>query len=114
MSVHTDIQIITQDGKPAFAVVPYDVWQEVSGQHRADDSVYIPHDVVSLQIKKGLSLIAAWRKYKGLSQKALASRIGISQPAMAQIESIDSTPQTKTLEKIASALGISLAQIIDD
>ena len=34
----------------------------------------------------------------------MADKLGISQSAMAQIESRDSTPQLKTLERVAKAL----------
>ena len=37
MTAHTDVQIIELDGKPAFAVVPYDRWLELSGN---DDRVF--------------------------------------------------------------------------
>ena len=107
MNIPTDIQIISHSGKPAFAVVPYDQWLQLTGQTA---EVYFPHDVVGYQLQ-GYSLIAAWRKYKKLSQGQLADRLGISQSAMAQIESRDSKPQTKTLERIANALSITILQL---
>ncbi len=110
MIAHTDIQIIELDGKPAFAVVPYDRWLEISGN---DDNVFYPHEVVGYQLKQGLTLIAAWRKYKKLSQQELADRLGISQPAMAQIEKPGAKPQEKTLLKIAAVLGVSVEQLRD-
>ncbi|MFA6011702.1 MAG: helix-turn-helix transcriptional regulator [Desulfobacteraceae bacterium] len=111
MSVHTEIQIIKQNGKPAFAVVPYDKWLELTGGD--DESVYIPHEVVGYQLKQNLSLIAAWRKHLKITQKELAERTGISQPAIAQIEKNSSKAQKKTLEKIASAMGLLVEQITD-
>ncbi|MCW7555254.1 helix-turn-helix domain-containing protein [Endozoicomonas gorgoniicola] len=107
MNIPTDVQIITHSGKPAFAVVPYDQWLQLTGQN---NEVYFPHEVVGFQLK-GHSLIAAWRKHKKLSQEQLADRLGISQSAMAQIEKSDSKPQTKTLERVANALGISTLQL---
>ncbi len=111
MSVHTDIQIIRQGGKPAFAVVPYDKWLELTGSE--DENIYTPHEVVGYQLKQGLSLIAAWRKYFKITQKELAAKTGITQPAIAQIEKPDSKPQAKTLAKIALAMGLDVEQLTD-
>ncbi|WP_275098089.1 helix-turn-helix domain-containing protein [Sedimenticola hydrogenitrophicus] len=109
MSAHTEVQIINQDGRPAFAVVPYNQWLELTGQ--ADDSVQFPHEVVGYQVEQGLSLIAAWRKYRRLTQADLAARLGISQPALAQIEKPGANLQPKTLARVAHALGVTVAQL---
>tara|TARA_R110002167_G_scaffold98718_13_gene259443 strand:+ start:34 stop:282 length:249 start_codon:yes stop_codon:yes gene_type:complete len=77
----------------------------------ADDSVQFPHEVVGYQLEQGLSLIGAWRKYRRLTQADLATRLGISQPALAQIEKPDAKPQPKTLARVARALGVSVAQL---
>ena len=111
MNVHTDIQIIRQGGKPAFVVVPYDKWLELTSTESEDENIYIPHEVVGYQLKEGLSLIAAWRKHLGITQKELAAKTGITQPAIAQIEKPDSKPQKKTLEKIAFAMNLDVEQI---
>ncbi len=111
MNVHTDVQIIRQGGKPAFAVVPYDKWLELTGSE--DENIYIPHEVVGYQLKEDLSLIAAWRKHLKITQKELAAKTGMTQPAIAQIEKTDSKPQEKTLEKIALAMGLDVEQLND-
>ena len=112
MKTPTDVQIIHQGGKPAFAVLPYEQYLELAG-HDQEGKVYIPHEVVGLCIEKGLSLIAAWRVYKGYSQKELADRMGITQPAVTQIEKPGSKPQQRTLEKAAHALGVQLTQLVE-
>ena len=109
MNTPTDVQIITHSGKPAFAVVPYDQWLSLIGQAT---EVYFPHDVIGFQLQ-GFTLIAAWRKYKKLSQEQLADQLGISQSAMAQIENRESKPQSKTFERVAAALGITAQQLQD-
>ncbi len=104
-----EVQIIKQDGKPAFAVVPYEQWLELTGQQ--NEQVYIPHEVVGIQLMQECSLITAWRKYKKVTQNDLASAAGITQPALSQIEKPDSKPQDATLEKIAAALGVGIEQL---
>jgi DNA-binding XRE family transcriptional regulator len=112
MNVYTDIQIIRQGGKPAFVVVPYDKWLELIGSNE-DENIYIPHKVVGYQLKEGLSLIAAWRKHLKITQKELADRTGMTQPAIAQIEKPDSKTQRKTLKKIAQAMNLDVEQITE-
>ena len=112
MKEHTDVQIIKQGGRPIFAIVPYDDWLELT--HSEPEEIYIPHEVVGLQLKQGLSLIAAWRKYRKLTQVALSKKLGISQPALAQIEKEGSKTKRHTLEKLAAALDVDVEQLMDD
>jgi DNA-binding XRE family transcriptional regulator len=53
------------------------------------------------------------RKKKGLSQRELADLSGLKQPAIARLESFQSTPQIDTLIKALRPLGytISLAKL---
>lgn len=107
------MQIIELEGEPAFAVVPYNEW--VGLLQKKDENVSFPDKVVGYHFDDGLSFIAAWRKYKDLSQKELAQRLGITQSAMAQIENPDSKPQKRTLAKVAEAMGLSVEQLtLDD
>jgi len=111
MSVHTDnVQIIQQNGKPVFAVIPYDDFLKLVGEE--EDEATVPHVVVGLVIENGWNLLKAWRKHLGLSQKELAQRAGISQPALSQMERSENL-RTKTVEKLADALGIEAAQLVD-
>ena len=108
-----DVQIINQNGKPAFAVVPYDQYLTLINQPVDDADILIPHSVVELTILNDLSLIAAWRTYKGFSQSTLATMCGMSQSGIAQIEKIASKPQAKTLQKIATALDVNVNQLTE-
>jgi transcriptional regulator with XRE-family HTH domain len=69
----------------------------------------IPHEVVSLMVE-GFSAARAWREYRGLTQAAVARRMRISQPALAQIE-ISGRPRKATRVRLAKALGIALEQL---
>ena len=110
MGVLTDVQIIKKDGKPAFAVIPYEDYLDILP---ADKDTTIPHEVVGLVIKKGMNLIKAWRIYLGFTQKEIAKRAGISQAALSQMEKSANELRTATLEKLARAMGISIEQLRD-
>lgn len=106
MSAPTNnIQIINgPDGRPAFVVIPYE--QYLSQQGAGD---LIPHEVLS-RIVDGATPIRAWREYLELTQEQVAGRLGISQPAYAQQESV-ARPRKLTRERIAQAFGIRPDQL---
>jgi len=111
MNVHTNnVQVIRQGGKPAFAVIPYDDYLQLTSQ-KVDDTT-IPHEVVGMVIEKDWNLVKAWRKHLGISQKVLAKKAGISQPALSQMETSDNL-RGSTLEKMAMAMGLQPEQLVD-
>jgi DNA-binding XRE family transcriptional regulator len=109
MNTHIEHQIIMQNGQPVFVVIPYQDFLRFSGN--MEDKVYFPHEVVHSHTIEEKSLARAWREYKGLSQEEMAKRMGISQPAYAQMEKPSARLRLKTRMKIASALGISPDQL---
>lgn len=112
MNAHTNnVQIIEQNGKPAFAVIPYDDFLALTKKEDAGEAL-IPHEVVGLVVKNGWNLAKAWRKHLGISQKELAARAGVSQPALSQMENSDNL-RSDTLEKLAEAMGITSEQLTD-
>jgi transcriptional regulator with XRE-family HTH domain len=52
------------------------------------------------------------RKTKAISQKNLASSCGISANALCQIELNNNLPKKKTLERIASELGVTISYLL--
>ncbi len=114
MSIRINPQIIKQDGKPAFAVIPWSEYRELlSNQIESDESdVWFPNEVVKANVR-GDCLIKAWREYFGLTQAALATKAGIKQPALARLEKSETTPRKTTLAKLAKAMDISIEQLID-
>lgn len=114
MKALTKPQIINQDNKPAFAVIPWDEYEYlINNQIEPDESdVWFPHEVVKANLR-GDNLIKAWREYLNLTQKELASRSGIKQPSLARLEKTDSNPRRSTLKKLADAMNISVDQLVD-
>ncbi|EKN4689533.1 helix-turn-helix transcriptional regulator [Yersinia ruckeri] len=110
------IQIINdRNGQPEYAVVPYEMYLRLCAESDADelyesipyqsdehDDVTIPNEVVGIQINQDLSLLAAWRVYRGMSQNDVADKLGITQAAVSQLESTGSRPQRRTREKLAA------------
>jgi ribosome-binding protein aMBF1 (putative translation factor) len=114
MKEHINHQVINQNGKPAFAVIPWNEYQKLlRNQIDADEAdVWFPHDVVKANVR-GDGLIKAWREHFGLTQEELSKRTGIKQPSLARLEKSDASPRKSTLKKIADALNISVEQLIE-
>jgi len=106
-----NVQVIMEDGNPAFAVIPYGqfklICQKIDELPNSDE---VPHEVAAMVLEKGYSAPKAWRKYLRLNQSEAAAKIGVSQAALSQIESNDRN-QPGTLQKIAAAYGLSVEQL---
>ncbi len=114
MNAHINPQIITSDGKPAFAVIPWDEYLFLinSSAENTDSDLLFPNDVVKSNAR-GNSLVKAWREHFNLTQKELAERANMKQSALARIENNGTTHRKTTLQKIAEALGISVEQLME-
>jgi len=55
--------------------------------------------------------LRAWRRARGMSQRALAERVGISTYMLALYERGERTPDGETLCALADALNISLSTL---
>lgn len=64
----------------------------------------IPGDVVRLMVVDGLSPLGAWRRYRGVSQAALARKAGLSQVWVGRIEAGGGYGSPATRRKLAAAL----------
>ena len=53
--------------------------------------------------------LVGYRHDHGLSQRALAQRLGVSQPRVVELESGEKNPQIETLVKISAATGLEFA-----
>src|SRR5207248_3970327 len=64
---------------------------------------------VRVEPKLAVKLELRWmRQDLGLTQAELAKLAGVSQPAIAQLESPDSNPTIDTLNRVASAMGAQI------
>ncbi|MGU5653380.1 50S ribosome-binding protein YggL [Aeromonas allosaccharophila] len=79
----------------------------------SDDKIYFPNEVIGLQFVQGLSLLAAWRNYRGLSQTDLAERVDISMSELVAMEQPDYQFTHQQLVLLADALGIQHEHLTD-
>jgi len=112
MRRHTELRTIPDDsGAPAYVVVPIAEYAALISKARSfGKRKIIPHGVVSLMVD-GFSPARAWREHRGLTQVQVARRMGISQPALVQIEAA-ARPRKATRARLAKALGITPEQLL--
>lgn len=68
----------------------------------------MPGEVLDAMLDEGLAPIASWRRFRGLSQAALARRAGLSQVFVSKIERGESHGTPKTRRALADALDAPL------
>jgi DNA-binding Xre family transcriptional regulator len=78
-----------------------------------DEKIYFPHEVIGLQFVQGLSLLAAWRCYRDLSQAELAEQVGMSLSELVAMEQPDYPFTRQQLARLAEALNIQHEHLTD-
>lgn len=76
-------------------------WEDIQIEPNEDGAELVPNDVVNIMFEQDISLLAAWRVYRNLSQADVAERTGLTQSAISQAERKGSKPQKKNREKLA-------------
>lgn len=113
-------QIITQDGKPAFVVIPIAEWRRIEAtlEDRADAAAVRSFetnpgeafpDAVIAAILEGDHPIRTFRAHRGMTQAQLAKAAGTSAVYLSQIERGDRQAGRKLRAKLARALRLDAA-----
>ena len=120
------VQIINKDGKPEWAVLPYETYQRMmedsemlqdirdydKAKKAIEDGEELVPSEVAYAILDGKNPIRVWREYRGLTRQQLAGAAGISVPYISQIESGKRKGSTEVLSAIARALDLALDDIV--
>jgi DNA-binding XRE family transcriptional regulator len=123
-----NIQLIERDGKPEWAILPYEEYLKLLEQAEMLEDIrdfdaakaalengedeLVPAEVI-FAILDGENPIKVWREYRGLTQQQLADVAGISKPYLSQIETGKRTGATEVLSAIAKALNVSLDEVVE-
>jgi len=125
--VKDKIQLIERDGKPEWAVLPYEEYLHLIEQAEMLDDIrdydaakaaiergeeeLIPSEIV-FAILDGKNPIKVWREFRQLTQQQLAKAAGISKPYLSQIETGKRRGTTEVITTIAKVLDISIDELI--
>ena len=119
----SEVQYIKVDGKPAYAILPIgdynrlmsvatatakemDYFETLAAIKSGKEETF-PAEFVG-QLLETDSPLREWRKYRGMTQTDLATASGLSQGAIAQIETGKRNPTVDTARKFANALNCDI------
>ena len=121
------VQIIEKNGKPEWAVIPYEEYQRlvVEAEMLQDIQDYdaaklalaegeeelIPSEV-TYALLDGANPLRVWREYRGLTQQQVATEAGISKSYLSQLESGQRKGRTEVLRALAQALKVALDDLV--
>ncbi len=121
------VQIIERDGKPEWAVIPYDDYHrliealEDTADTQAIDDFYarlargeeelLPARLLD-RIINGENPIRVWREYRGLTLETLGADCGVTKAFLSQIENGKRSPSIALLKKLAAALAVDVDDLI--
>lgn len=121
------VQIIEKDGRPEWAVIPFDVYrsmleelemqedlrdlQERMARLESGEDEAFPADV-ALALIHSPERVRTLRDYRGLTQSELAAATGVSVPYLSQLEGGKRRGSAKVLAKLAAALKVDLELLV--
>ncbi|MEE9259138.1 MAG: helix-turn-helix transcriptional regulator [Nitrospinaceae bacterium] len=118
------IQIIKKNGKPEWAVLPYQKYvrlvesaelaediRDIKKFREEDDGERVPAEVVN-RILEGESPMKVWRQFRKMTQEQLAKKTGISKPYISQLERGKRQGRPEVLRSIADALQLTVDDLI--
>ena len=120
------VQVIVRDGKPEWAVIPFEEYERLveeaemlqdvraydeAKKAMAEGEELVPSEV-TYAILDGGNPVRVWREHRGQTQQKLAEAVGISVPYLSQIESGKRRGSAEVLAAIAKELGLLLDDIV--
>jgi DNA-binding XRE family transcriptional regulator len=121
------VQVIEKEGRPEWAVIPYEEYQRLvedaemlqdirdydeAMRALAEGEELIPSEV-TYAILDGANPVRVWREYRGLTPRQLAEAASISAAHLSQIESGECGGSADVLAAIAKVLQLSPDDIAD-
>jgi len=103
------VQVISRDGKPEYAVLPWEHYQALlaaAGQPVAQPIAAAVQAPPANEALPALSRLAQLREAKGLARDQLARTVGISPSYLAMIESGERVPDAAIRRSLAWELGV--------
>ena len=123
------VQLIIKEGRPEYAVLPYDVYVQLVEDAEMLEDIHdydrikaaiergeeelVPVEVVSALVN-GENPIRVWREFRGMNQQQLAQAVGISIPYLSQMEAGKRQGSLQVLKAFARALNLTLDDLVSE
>lgn len=104
------IQVISRDGQPEYAVVPWEQYQallKAAGQAPAEAAASALESAVASEPLPAFSEVAQIRQAKGIAPEQLARNVGVSPAYLAMIEAGERQPDAAIRRALAWHLGVA-------
>jgi DNA-binding XRE family transcriptional regulator len=120
--MNATVQIIHKDGRPEWAVIPYEEYErlQVLAENQQDVAAFdtalqaidageelIPAAVVD-RLANGESPLKVWREYRGIGREKLAEKVGVPETRLVGIEADAELASPLLLEKLAEVLRVDV------
>jgi len=125
--MNAQVQIIERDGKPEYAVVPFEIYQRLlslaedaqdtaaadtaMGELARVEDEIIPGDIAH-RLLAGDNPVRVWREYRALTQEELAAAAGVGKSYVSQIEAGKKPGSVAVLKRMAEALRVDLDDLV--
>lgn len=121
------VQIITQNGQPEWAVIPYaeyikmieetEMMEDIQDYDAIKEAIHtgneelLPANLI-FGLAEGENPLKTWREFRGLTQHQLADRAGVSVPFISQLEAGKRKSSVGVLVKFATILKVDVNDLI--
>lgn len=121
------VQILEANGKPAFAVLPYDEYAALrelaedaadcaalsrfAKRYASKQEVTVPVEVID-RIMAGESPLRVWREYRGMTAAQLAAAVAITPAHVSKLESGKGEPSVTLLRHLSKALQVDIELLL--
>ncbi|ALP68598.1 helix-turn-helix domain-containing protein [Paraburkholderia caribensis] len=102
-----EIQFISVNGAPSFAVVPIDLWQRLCALPDAAELTHAVPDEMRDALVVGLHPLKAWRHTRRMTHHELSAASGVSRSYIALIETDKRTGTVEVFQQLGRALKVS-------
>ena len=124
------IQIIEKEGKPEYAVVPYDECQKLL--ELAEDAIdltdadkamlelargddeRVPAEVTERLLSGDEHPLKVWREHRGMTQEALGATANVGKSYISRIEAFKKAGSTRVLRALAGAIEVDVNDLLVD
>jgi DNA-binding XRE family transcriptional regulator len=128
--MNTQVQIIEKDGKPEYAVVPFEEYKRLLEQaedaedilaydqamaelERGEDEL-IPAEIAHRLLSDEEHPLKVWREYRGLTQEALANQANTTKSYISQIEAGKKPGSVALLKRLATVLNVDVDDLVQE
>lgn len=121
-------QIIEREGKPEYAVLPYDEYlkllelaedaqdieeaREATRELERGDDEAISAEIVERLVSGDEHPLKIWREYRGMTQEALGSAAGVGKSYISQIEAGNKSGSARVLKTLAETLEVDMDDLM--